>query len=117
MGFVSLTCHRCSGTGKKPGLLDADQVRPSCSYCEGSGSQLAHTGSIRSYSNGVLIRGASTLLWAGEDPTWPQGPEQLELFYTTELSRPLLAENQGDQDHGADRQQRLARENRKTDEG
>ena len=47
-------CLRCSGTGKKPGLLDADQQRPQCIHCEG-------TGTIRI-------------------PDEPKGPEQLDLF-------------------------------------
>lgn len=54
MNHTSHTCLRCSGTGKKPGLLDADQQRPQCIHCEG-------TGTIRI-------------------PDEPEGPEQLDLF-------------------------------------
>ena len=81
MSHNSYTCLHCSGTGKKPGLLDADQQRPQCIRCEGKGTiPISDEPMVPAKANNTLIKMSSTLLLVDEDPSWPDGPEQLDLF-------------------------------------
>jgi hypothetical protein len=84
------TCLRCSGTGKKPGLLDADQRRPRCIHCEGTGTiRIPEEPTAEQRLNKILIQASSILLWAKEDdPSWPDGPEQLDLFEVNQGDQP-----------------------------
>ena len=75
MALVSVTCSSCNGR----------QIPDhTCEDCKGSGSTLIHTSQIvpPRYNPARFL---GTLLWIDEDPEWPAGDEQLELFIGVDM--------------------------------